>query len=63
MTYKRKTIDEYEIQGLYFGEQECVTVEETFKDAKEMVKCYRENEVGTPFRIKKKRIPIEEVLI
>jgi hypothetical protein len=60
--YKRKTVDEYHIQG-YYGNQygyETVTTESNWKDAKEMLKCYRENEKGIPFRIKKVRVKKEE---
>jgi hypothetical protein len=58
MPYKRKTTDEYNIQGLYCGQWETVTCEETWTAAKEQVKCYRENEPGTIFRIKKERVKI-----
>ena len=57
--YKRKTVDEYEIQGNYSYGFECVTTEETWKAAKEHLKCYRENEPGTAFKIVKKRVKIE----
>jgi len=50
-TYER--VYEYEIQGLYSGEWETVTTEENRKAAKEQAACYRENERGTPFRIKR----------
>ena len=53
--YKRKTIDTYEVQGYYDSQYEMVTTEETWKDAKEQLKCYRENEPGISFRIVKKR--------
>ena len=55
--YQRKTKDTYEVQGYYdsqYGYEE-VTTEETWKDAKGMLKCYRENEPGISFRIVKKR--------
>lgn len=63
--YKRKTIDVYEIQG-YYGETygyEVVTTEETYKDAKEQLKCYRENEPAISFRIVKKREKITKEMI
>lgn len=59
MAYVRKTKDEYEIQGNY-GPRcgfEMVTCEETWKEAKAQVQCYRENEPYT-FRIVKKRVPV-----
>lgn len=59
MPYIRKTKDEYEIQVNY-GQYgfECVTTEETFKEAKERLKEYRENEPGYPAKIVKKRVRI-----
>ena len=56
--YKRKTIDEYHIQGNYSQCFETVTTEETFKAAKDQVKCYRENEKNISFRILKVRVKI-----
>ncbi len=53
--YTRKTADEWEIQGNYGHGWECVTTEETWKDAKAQVKCYRANE-SAPFRVVKKRV-------
>lgn len=54
--YIRKTYDEYEVQGNYGQGWEMVTIEETYKEAKAQLKCYRENEPGTAHRIVKKRI-------
>jgi hypothetical protein len=54
--YIRKTIDEYEIQGNYGQGFECVTTEETWKAAREQLKCYRENEPQYSHRIVKKRV-------
>ena len=48
-------IYEYEVQGLYNGEWECLTTEETRKEALERLKEYRENQPGTCYRIKKVR--------
>jgi len=56
--YIRKTIDEYEIQGNNGYGWECETTEETYKAAKEQLKCYREN-VNYPVRIVKKRVKKE----
>lgn len=65
MEHVRKTRDEqvlsggtiviYEVQGFY-GEWECLTLEETMKDAEEMLECYNENEPLYPHRIVKKRV-------
>lgn len=54
--YKRKTFDEYEIQGYYAGSWEMVTTEATMKEARQQFKCYEENETETAHRIVKKRI-------
>ena len=56
--YIRKTVDEYEVQGNYGQGWECVTTEETYRDAREQLKCYNENE-PYPHRIVKKRVKIE----
>ena len=56
--YKRKTKDEWEIQGNYGHGWEMVTTEETYRQAREQLKCYRENEPGTPHRIKCVRVAI-----
>jgi hypothetical protein len=56
--YKRKTIDEYEIQGNYGQGFECVTTEEKYSAAREQLKCYRENEPQYSHRIVKKRVKI-----
>lgn len=53
--YIRKTYDEWEIQGNYGQGWECLTAEETRKDAKEQLRIYDENE-PYPHRIIKKRI-------
>jgi len=55
MAYKRKTRDYFEIQGWYCKEWECVTTEETLRDAKKQLQCYRDNERNVSFRIKKCR--------
>ncbi len=58
--YKRKTVDEYEIQGNYGQGWEMVTTESTRKEAKAQLKCYNENEPN-PHRIVAKRVKIEGV--
>jgi hypothetical protein len=63
MTYKRKTVDEYEIQGNYGQGWECLTAEETHKAAREQLRCYNENEPGAPHRIVKRRIRMEGVKV
>ena len=61
MAYKRKTYDEYQIQGYYssaYGWEE-VCAEETWSAAKQTLKDYCENEPGISFKIVKKRVKIE----
>lgn len=58
MAYKRKTEDEYEIQGDYGQGWEMVTTEVTRRLAIDQIKCYRYNEPGKCFRIVKKRVPL-----
>ena len=55
--YKRKTIDEYEIQGNYGQGWEIVTTEETRAAARDQLKCYNENETA-PHRIVKRRVKL-----
>lgn len=60
--YKRKTYDVWEIQGYYtptYG-WECVTWETSRKDALTQVKLYRQEEPMYSFRIKKKRVPLQD---
>ena len=57
--YIRTTTDCYDIMGFYYGQWETVTTETTWKAAKEMLKCYKENERNTAFKIKKYREKIE----
>lgn len=62
MTYKRKTYDEYQVHGDYgYGHGfEEICSENTFKDARQRLKEYRENERGISFKIVKRRIKIEQ---
>lgn len=59
MSYIRKTEDEYEIQSWspQYG-WELSTTEVTRKDAREQIKCYRENEPHISHRIVHKRVKI-----
>lgn len=54
--YKRKTHDEYDIEGNYGQGWEVVTTEETYREAREQLRCYRENEPQYSHRIKCHRI-------
>lgn len=58
MAYIRETEDEYQIHGYYARGWEEVTSETTRKAAREQIKCYRENEPGTAFKIVKRRIRV-----
>lgn len=60
MPYKRKTRDEYNIEGNYGHGFERVHTEDTLKEARARLKEYREHEPGTSFRLKKKRVYIEQ---
>ena len=60
MAYKRKTKDEFQIQGNYGCGFECVTVEETWREAIATVKLYREEEPMYQHRLKIVRVPIEQ---
>jgi hypothetical protein len=59
---QRKTRDVYDIQGDYgYGHGwETLCAEETYREARAQVRCYRENEPGVPFRIKLTRERISE---
>jgi hypothetical protein len=61
MPYTRKTHDEYDIEGNYGQGWEVVTTEETYRAAREQLKCYRENEPQYPHRIKCHRVRNDEV--
>lgn len=54
--YIRKTRDEYNIQGDYGYGFEDVCCEDTWREARERLREYRENEPGVAFRIKKARM-------
>lgn len=47
---------EYEVQGNYEGEWECVDTVDDLGSARKSLKIYQENEKGTSFRIKKIRL-------
>lgn len=55
MPYIRSTKDVFEIQGNFGQGWECVTAEETRKDAGVQLRCYRENDTKYSYRIVKKR--------
>jgi len=57
--YQRKTIDEYQIWSYWEGWEE-VCAAETYKEARELLKDYRDNERSTPHKLVKKRIKIVE---
>lgn len=57
--YKRKTVDIWEIQSLYFGVWETETTETTKTAARIQYKAYCENVPNIPHRIIKRRIPIQ----
>ena len=55
----RKTHDEIQIQGFYYGEWSTECVAENRIDARRLIKEYEENCPSTPFRIKTVRIKNE----
>lgn len=61
MPYKRKTIDEYAVQGNYnYGDGwEDLTSEATRTEAKQRLKEYRENEPQYSHRLIKRRVKIQ----
>ena len=60
MAYTRKTRDYWDVEGNYGQGWEVVTAEETWKQTRERLKEYRENEPGTAFRARKRRERIEQ---
>jgi hypothetical protein len=57
--YIRKTKDEYQLITNYGYGWEVELTEETYKEAKTQLKCYRENASGlTGIKIKKVRAPL-----
>ena len=56
--YIRKTMDVYILQGFYAGMWEDLFECENARDARENLKGYNENEKGTPHRIIKRRVKI-----
>jgi hypothetical protein len=61
MTYVRKTQDEYDIEGYYTAEYgwEVVCTEHNMKDARAQIKLYRSNAPEYSYRIRKRRVKIE----
>lgn len=58
MAYERKTVDEFVIQG-YYGRQhgwEDVTTEETYREARDQLRAYRENEPEYRHRLVTRRV-------
>lgn len=60
--YKRKTRDEWQVQGYYSSQYgyECVDALNSCIEAKESLKVYRENEKGISFKIVKKRVRVDK---
>lgn len=61
MAYTRKTRDVFELEGYYqpYG-WELLTAEETRTEIRQRRQEYRDNEPGTPLRIRKRRERIEQ---
>jgi hypothetical protein len=60
MAYTRKTKDEYAIQGNYGTRWEDVTVDETYKEARQSLKDYNDNEPQYPHRLIKRRVKLAD---
>ena len=60
MAYKRRTRDEYELYGWYDGEWSYVLTEDSLSLIKKHRREYIENEPGVPFKIIKRRIPLDK---
>ena len=56
MAYTRKTRDEWQMWSNYGYGWECEISEDTYKSAREQMKCYRANCPGAQFKLKLKRI-------
>lgn len=61
MAYKRKTKDYWEVQGNYGPAHgwEMVTCEDSYSEARQRLREYRENEPQYSFRLRTKRERIE----
>lgn len=59
MTYQRKTIDLFIVQGLYFGQWEDETTETTRAEGRQRLIEYRENMPEYAHRLIKKRERVE----
>ena len=55
---RRKMKTEYTLQGFYNGAWEDLTSEETRREIHVRRQEYRENEPGTAYRIRSKRVPV-----
>jgi len=56
MAYERKTYDWYSVQQFLEGEWEEVTGSLRYKEARDDVRAYRENQPEIPVRIRRKMI-------
>lgn len=50
---------EYEVQGFFNGEWECVTTETSRSEAETRLEEYRENDPFTAYQIRKVRPPLQ----
>lgn len=56
--YKRKTKDEFQVQGLYGFSWKRVACEDTLEEAKQRLREYGENETDTCFKIVKVKVKL-----
>ncbi len=62
MAYKRKTVDVYEMHSNYGYGWECEVTEDSWKDLREQLKCYRENCPNGQFKavVRRERIEVSK---
>ena len=60
MAYQRKTYDEYVLLGNWgYGWEEVLT-ENTYKEIRQRLNEYIENDRSADYRIKKRRVPVDK---
>ena len=58
MAHIRKTKDEYQIHGYYYGTWEEATCSDNWKEARQLLKDYRTNVPHISFKVVTKRVPL-----
>jgi hypothetical protein len=60
MAYVRKTRDEWQVWGNNGYGWDEYTAEDTRKDGLAQLRCYRENDPTTVYKLIKRRVPIDD---